>query len=186
MDCPLPGSSVFGVCQARVLEWAAISFSRGSSRPRDGTCTSCIGRRILYHWTTWEAPRYMYILFLLGWAVQVGGSPLVMQCCISYMPHAHSHAHCCVSLLMLSISLGVIYGKKKASLAVSTPSREKAGKGWLNLPESHQGKPLERRGLLLKGPWEVRSSPSGDMWKGLPRQRRKPGEKAVNSAKVHL
>ena len=45
-DCSLPGSSVHGIFQARVLEWVAISFSRGSSRPRDGTQVSCIpGRR---------------------------------------------------------------------------------------------------------------------------------------------
>ena len=37
MDCSLPGSSVHGIFQARVLEWVAISFSRGSSRPRDRT-----------------------------------------------------------------------------------------------------------------------------------------------------
>ena len=36
-DCSLPGSSVHGIFQARVLEWIAISFSRGSSRPRDRT-----------------------------------------------------------------------------------------------------------------------------------------------------
>ena len=35
MDCSLPGSSVHGILQARILEWVAISFSRGSSRPRD-------------------------------------------------------------------------------------------------------------------------------------------------------
>ena len=35
MDCNLPGSSVHGIFQARVLEWVAISFSRGSSWPRD-------------------------------------------------------------------------------------------------------------------------------------------------------
>ena len=35
MDCSPPGSSVHGVSQARVLEWVAISFSRGSSQPRD-------------------------------------------------------------------------------------------------------------------------------------------------------
>ena len=38
MDCSLPGSSIHGIFQARVLEWAAISFSRGSSRPRDRSC----------------------------------------------------------------------------------------------------------------------------------------------------
>ena len=37
MDCGPPGSSVHGISQARILEWMAISFSRGSSRPRDGT-----------------------------------------------------------------------------------------------------------------------------------------------------
>ena len=35
MDCNPPGSSVHGIFQARVLEWIAISFSRGSSQPRD-------------------------------------------------------------------------------------------------------------------------------------------------------
>ena len=35
MECSLPGSSIHGIFQARILEWAAISFSRGSSQPRD-------------------------------------------------------------------------------------------------------------------------------------------------------
>ena len=50
MDCSPPGPSVHGVLQARILEWVAISFSRGSSEPRDRTgvsCNSCLGRRIL-------------------------------------------------------------------------------------------------------------------------------------------
>ena len=37
MDCSLPGFSVHGILQARILEWMAISFSRGSSQPRDQT-----------------------------------------------------------------------------------------------------------------------------------------------------
>ena len=45
MDCSLPGSSVHGILQARVLEWVAISFSRGSSQPRDRTQVSRIGGR---------------------------------------------------------------------------------------------------------------------------------------------
>ena len=47
-----PGNSVHGISQARILEWVAISFSRVSSWPRDRTQVSCIGRWILYHWTT--------------------------------------------------------------------------------------------------------------------------------------
>ena len=46
MDCSLPGSSVHGIFQARILEWVVISFSRGSSRPRDRTRVPLIvGRR---------------------------------------------------------------------------------------------------------------------------------------------
>ena len=41
-DCSLPGSSVHEIFQARILEWLAISFSRGSSWPRDQTQVSCI------------------------------------------------------------------------------------------------------------------------------------------------
>ena len=40
MDCTLPGSSVHGISQASLLEWVAISFSRGSSQPRDWTRVS--------------------------------------------------------------------------------------------------------------------------------------------------
>ena len=50
MDCSPPGSSVHGTFQARILEWVAISSSRGSSLPRDRThvsSVSCIGRWIL-------------------------------------------------------------------------------------------------------------------------------------------
>ena len=51
MDCSLPGSSVHGIFQAKILEWVAISFSRGSSQPGDRTyfsCISCIGGCIPY------------------------------------------------------------------------------------------------------------------------------------------
>ena len=50
VDCSPPGSSAHGVLQARILEWVAISSSRGSSQPRDWThvfCISYIGRWIL-------------------------------------------------------------------------------------------------------------------------------------------
>ena len=49
MDCSLPVSSFHRISQARRLEWVAISFSRGSSWPRDPTHVSCIGRQIVYH-----------------------------------------------------------------------------------------------------------------------------------------
>ena len=65
MDCSLPGSSIHGILQARILEWVAISFSRRSSPPRDRTCISCIGRLILYHLATWEALQYCSRLLIL-------------------------------------------------------------------------------------------------------------------------
>ena len=49
MNHSLPGSSVHGISQARILEWVAISFSRGSSQPRDWTHISYTDRWILYH-----------------------------------------------------------------------------------------------------------------------------------------
>ena len=51
-----PASSVHGISQARELEWAAISFFRGSSPPRDWTYISCIGRKFLYHWANITLP----------------------------------------------------------------------------------------------------------------------------------
>ena len=48
MGCSLPGSSVYGIFQARVLEWLAISFSRGSSQPGDQTEVSRIVGQMLY------------------------------------------------------------------------------------------------------------------------------------------
>ena len=59
----LPGSSVHGIIQGRILEQVSISSSGGSSRPRDWThvsCIPCIVRQILYHWATWEALGNIY------------------------------------------------------------------------------------------------------------------------------
>ena len=57
MDYSPPGSSVHGILQARILEWVAMPFSKGSSWPRSWThvfFVYCIGRRVLYHWATRE------------------------------------------------------------------------------------------------------------------------------------
>ena len=52
MDCSPPCSSVHGILQARILEWVAIPFSRGSSQCRDRTCISCITGRLFTAWAT--------------------------------------------------------------------------------------------------------------------------------------
>ena len=58
MDCCPPGSSVHGIFQARILEWFAISFSRGSSPTRNQTQVSRIAGRRFTFWTTREALNY--------------------------------------------------------------------------------------------------------------------------------
>ena len=50
MDCSLPGSSVHGILQARMLEWVAIPFSRESSQPRDRTQAFCIAGGFFTIW----------------------------------------------------------------------------------------------------------------------------------------
>ena len=55
MYCSPPGSSVHGISQPRILEWVAMSSSRGSSGPRDQTPVSCICRWILYRRAIREA-----------------------------------------------------------------------------------------------------------------------------------
>ena len=64
----LPGSSVHGVLQARMLEWVAISFSRRSSQPRNWTQVSCIAGRFFTDWAKREA--------WSGWEVE---NPLPIQ-----------------------------------------------------------------------------------------------------------
>ena len=56
MDCNLLGFSIHGILQARILEWIAISFSRGSSWPRAQTRVSCIGGRRFNLWATRVSP----------------------------------------------------------------------------------------------------------------------------------
>ena len=81
MDYSLPGSSVCGL-QARILEWIAMPFSRGSYQSRDQTCVSyipCIGRQVLFHqchlgspsvWWRWKCESLSHMqLFVTPWAV---------------------------------------------------------------------------------------------------------------------
>ena len=55
VDCNLPGSSIHGILQARILEWVAIYFSRESSWPRDWTWVSHLAGRCFNLWATREA-----------------------------------------------------------------------------------------------------------------------------------
>ena len=77
MDYSLSGSSVYGILQARILEWVAILFSRGSSRPRDRTQLSYTADIFFTVWATREAHSYPYLCFVY-WMVSL----LKMEPCL--------------------------------------------------------------------------------------------------------
>ena len=72
MDCRLPGFSIHRIFQARVLEWVPISFSRGSSQPKDRTLVSHIVGRGFTVWATREVSSYGLLL----WGITLYFSPL--------------------------------------------------------------------------------------------------------------
>ena len=61
MHCSLPGSSVHGMLQARIMEWVAIPFSKGSCQPRDQAWVSCIAGRFFTVCATKEAKKKIAI-----------------------------------------------------------------------------------------------------------------------------
>ena len=65
IDCSPLDSSVHGISQAGILEWFAISFSRGSSWPKDPTQVSCLGRQVLYCWAIREAHSHISTWLLI-------------------------------------------------------------------------------------------------------------------------
>ena len=68
MDCSLPGSSVHGISQAKILEWVAIACSRVSSWPKDRTHVSSVSCTVKWFFTTstpWEASIDVYYVFLI-------------------------------------------------------------------------------------------------------------------------
>ena len=72
MNCSPPGSSIHGIFQARILEWVAPPFSRGSSQPRDQTPVSHIASRLFTVWATKFADILNTALLqhhLLGWEI---------------------------------------------------------------------------------------------------------------------
>ena len=80
MDHSLPGSSVHGIFQAQGLQWVAISFSRGSSLPRDQTQVSCIAGRCFTFCTTKETHylHYLYCSLASGQTTRKEHSPVLV------------------------------------------------------------------------------------------------------------
>ena len=112
VDCSLPGSSVCGIFQARILEWVAISSSRGSSRPRDQThicCISCIGRWILYP----ELPRKPLILQTYH-NLRIISTLDGYLSCFQFQATANNYyKHCFICTFMYISYIGSLMGKNE-------------------------------------------------------------------------
>ena len=98
VDCSPPGSSIYGILQARILEWVAISFSRGSSQPRDQTQVSRIAGRRFNLWATRISPLILWYITLidlqmLNHPCTSGINPTWICCTIILM-------YCWISLLI--------------------------------------------------------------------------------------
>ena len=76
MICSLPGSSIHGILQARILKWVDIPFSRGSSQPRDRTQVSCTAGKFFTVWATGKAPNKSQRQYTFSFKNQI--SPDVM------------------------------------------------------------------------------------------------------------
>ena len=99
MDCSLPDSSVHGIFLARILEWTAISFSRGFFQPRDGTWVSCIAGRFF----TTEPLRSMVVLnclwlYLIGYVYAVQEPGGKFSSTYQVTPQFSSVTQSCLSL----------------------------------------------------------------------------------------
>ena len=109
MDCSPPGSSVHGISQAKLLEWVAISSSRGSFQPRDWTPVSCTGRQILY-WHSVQSLSRVW-LFATPWitACQASLSITNSRSLLKLVPMEavmpSSHLVLCRPLLLLPVIL---------------------------------------------------------------------------------
>ena len=136
MGCSPPGSIVHEIFQARILQWVAISYSRGSSEPRDRnqvSRVSCIGSQILYHCTTWEAVNSVQAfshvqLFATPWTVARQASMsitnswslLKLMSTKSVMPSNHLIL-CCPLLLLLSIFPSISVFSRESVMCIRWP-----------------------------------------------------------------
>ena len=108
MDCSLPGSSVHGTLQARILEWVAVRFSRQSSQSRNQTLVSLTAGRFFTIWTTRRLnhrPKrsgFVWLALLVSWNKIFCNTELLpwMQGCLGPRPSSHkAEIHSCFSSL---------------------------------------------------------------------------------------
>ena len=137
MDCSPPGSSVHEYFQARILEWTAISFSRGSSWPRNWTQVFCIAGRFFTDWAMREAQsmyRPIIIQKSICWQVQQLEHHLA-----SWLAGSSTSLACEVYLSLLT-SLGLFFCDHLILfwrvLALDGGAQASQVHGWKNQPSS--------------------------------------------------
>ena len=107
MDYSLPGSFVHGFLQARILEWVAMPFSRGSSPPRNWTWVSCIEGRFFTIWATWEVHItqrivYFYHPAIFGKPVKSSTSNSSCGAQSAYATYKYSHSQHFLCFLLIT------------------------------------------------------------------------------------
>ena len=97
MDCSPWGFSIHGTLQARILEWVAKPFSRGTSWPRDLTQVSCIVSRFFTIWASWprKSSAYLFIINEYVYYKYLFLTVLNLHCCICAFSSCSAQAsHC--------------------------------------------------------------------------------------------
>ena len=111
-----PGSSVHGILQARILEWVAISFSRGSSQPRDGTWVSSIAGRCFILWATRE------VLNSVKGRNNIHGLPRILHLSLILFFFFYSPITLSVNFIILISSSSLSEGDKERRVLCTPPS----------------------------------------------------------------
>ena len=131
MDCSPPGSSVHGILQARILEWVAISFSRGSSQPSDWTQVSRIAGRCFNLRTTREhatvTDKYFYMVndnLLIPWCWHYHWLPLLKVLPLTFLTVLYFFYFIFQWFCLLWLSSEELIGIPLVSVLVSQFSRD--------------------------------------------------------------
>ena len=136
MDCNLPGSSVRGIFQVRILKWVAMPSSRESSQPKGQThvsCYSCLGRWILYHCSTWEA-RSLELIYFVYMTLHICRTatplfpypqPLLTTILLFLKLHIYMIYSICLFLSDTSLSI-------RSSVSISVVTNGNVSFSWLN------------------------------------------------------
>ena len=131
MDCSPPGSSIHGILQTRTLEWVAISFSRGSSWPRDRTRVSRVVGRCFTIWATREVHTYIWVYIYIHILFHILFNYGLSQESEYSFP-CYTGGPCCLSILCVPVCIC-----------------------WSQMPTPslHQGPPLWQPPVCFQCPW---------------------------------